>query len=156
MANITPSGYAGLITRIITVNSPIKNPYTHFDVLRSGADTGSVAINTAPKANEPMHKCQMGDNSKKAMVVSVATQLNMAAMVTVPRMQPIIIRQLPTPVPIRMAAPTIQANTDVSPMLPGISPTNEFHNDTPADSRLRETLSCKGVFAAIPRGVADV
>ena len=66
-------------------------------------------------------------------------------------MQPIIIRQLPTPVPIRMAAPTIQANTDVSPMLPGISPTNEFHNDTPADSRLRETLSCKGVFAAIPR-----
>ena len=92
------------------------------DKLRSGDETGSVAINTAPKAKDPINRCQMGVTSKKGIVDSVATKLNKPAIKTAPKTQDNMVRQLPTPVPIRIAAPTKQNNTEVSPILPGINP----------------------------------
>ena len=55
---------------------------------------------------------------KNAMVASVATILNSPAIATAPTTHPTMVRQLPTPVPIRMAAPKTQNKTDVSPILP--------------------------------------
>ena len=43
-----------------------------------------------------------------------------------------MIRQDPTPVMIRITAPTKQASADVSPMEPGINPMKASHQVTPA------------------------
>ena len=58
MANIIPSGKAGFMTLMSITKIPIENPYTHLPILVLAADTGSVAINTNPKAKLPIVKCQ--------------------------------------------------------------------------------------------------
>ena len=54
MANIIPSGKAGFMTLMSITRIPIENPYTHLPILVLAADTGSVAINTNPKAKLPI------------------------------------------------------------------------------------------------------
>ena len=58
MANIMPSGNAGLITRIKITVTPMRAPYIHRPVLVPDPETGSVAINTRPNAKLPITKCQ--------------------------------------------------------------------------------------------------
>ena len=50
IASIMPSGNAGLSTLIRITMIPIINPYTHLPVFVCDPETGSVAINTKPKA----------------------------------------------------------------------------------------------------------
>jgi hypothetical protein len=57
MANIIPSGKAGFMTLMSITKIPIENPYTHLPILVLAADTGSVAINTNPKAKLPIVRC---------------------------------------------------------------------------------------------------
>ena len=94
----------------------------YFDKFRSGEDTGSVAIKTTPKANEPITRCQIAFKLKNGMVASDAKKLNTPAIKTPPITAENIVRQLPTPVPIKIAAPRSMQITDVSPILPGINP----------------------------------
>jgi hypothetical protein len=54
--NITPSGYAGLIDRIITVNDPYKIPYIKRPLFVWQPVTGSVAINAVPNKKLPITK----------------------------------------------------------------------------------------------------
>ena len=53
-----PSGKAGLTTLIKMTVIPITKPYIHLPLFVPDPDTGSVAINTRPKAKLPMTACQ--------------------------------------------------------------------------------------------------
>ena len=54
IANIIPSGYAGLMLRMMTVNAPTKNPKIHLPVFVCDPVTGSVAIKTVPNKKLPI------------------------------------------------------------------------------------------------------
>ena len=56
IASIIPSGYAGLILRIITVKAPTKKPKIHLPKSVCAPVTGSVAIKTVPKRKLPITK----------------------------------------------------------------------------------------------------
>ena len=53
-----PSGYAGLSTRMTTVRAPMRKPKIHRPASVIAAETGSVAMNTMPKAKPPSTRCQ--------------------------------------------------------------------------------------------------
>src|SRR5690554_672871 len=117
MASMMPSGNAGLTTRISTVITPIRAPNTSLPVLVMAADTGSVAINTIPKAKPPRVRCQYQGMANMALL-SLPTALNTADMATMPRNTPSMMRQLAMRVSSRMAAPMAMATSEVSPMEP--------------------------------------
>ena len=58
IASMMPSGNAMLTTRMTTVIAPIRKPKTQRPGLVTQALTGSVAMNTIPKAKPPSTRCQ--------------------------------------------------------------------------------------------------
>ena len=117
MASIIPSGYPGLKRRMIIAIKPIKKPYIHFPISVRADVTGSVAINTAPKAKPPKKRCSYHARGDKP------SDWNKAAVKPPPRKTLNMVFQLATPHHRRIMAPTPIAITDVSPILPGIRPT---------------------------------
>ena len=103
IAKKTPSGYAGLIERMITVNTPIRNPYIHLPVLVWEEVTGSVAIKTVPNRKLPNKICCKGvmvniafgvpPDSKIPSTVNILNKLKRTAVKTKPITQETIILQ---------------------------------------------------------------
>jgi hypothetical protein len=119
MANIIPSGYAGFDTLISIANIPIKKPTIYFPVFVCAAVTGSVAINTAPKAKPPKIKCKCAGNNINSLTPQ---RLNNKLIIYPPIKTDSIVFHEPIPVKIKIAAPINIAIVEVSPTEPGIVP----------------------------------
>ncbi len=79
-----------------------------------GAVTGSVAMNTVPKAQLPSTMCHQKGMAKKGLVFEPMA-LKSRAIATVPIVTPAMIRHEPTPVTMRITAPMRHASAEVSP-----------------------------------------
>src|SRR5512137_768239 len=91
-------------------------------------------MNTVPKAHPPATMCHQNGTAKYGLVAE-PMKLNRLAIAIVPAATPVISRHEPTPVAIRMTAPTRQASADVSPIDPFSKPTKACHQD-----RLRSAI----------------
>ena len=84
--------------------------------------TGSVAINTAPKAKPPSNKCS---TPSWAETLSAAPKLLKSNATSAPPAKTLnIVRQEAMRVQSKRAAPNMMAMNEVSPMEPGIKPVN--------------------------------
>ncbi len=102
----------------------------YLPVFEWAADTGSVAMNTRPKAQPPATMChQKGTLSNR--LVSEPTALSNKAAAIEPSTPLTMMRQDPTCVTIKIKAPIKQANAEVSPIEPGIVPMNDCHQSIP-------------------------
>ena len=119
MANIIPSGNAGLTTRINTTIKPIMNPKIHFPVCVIDAETGSVAIKNIPKAKPPKTKCQYQVKPNNGLVAEPII-LNKVLVRNIPKNTPSTILQAATPVINKITPPIKIAKVLVSPIEPGI------------------------------------
>ena len=90
--------------------------------------TGSVAINTAPKAKPPSTRCIY--QGILATAVSGPNWLNKNAVNAPPTNTDNIVFQLATRVTRRITAPIRIANVETSPTEPGMKPRNASINET--------------------------
>ena len=124
MANIMPSGKAGLDTRMRIVMNPMSIPKLHRPASVIEAETGSVAIKIMPKANPPSTRCQYQGIANMGFEL-LPMRLNNKLVKSMPINTPAIIRQEATPVYTINRAPSKQANVEVSPKDPWIVPKND-------------------------------
>src|SRR5512137_2507639 len=117
-------------------------------------------MKAVPNAQPPSTMCHQKGIAKYGCA-GEASALNSSDMPVVPSATPAIVRQEPTRVSTRIAAPIRQASAEVSPMLPGSSPTKAFHHDRPIDSKgCVDWRSCASTVApekpstAAPAGTA--
>ena len=121
IANIIPSGNAGLTTRINTVIAPARMPNAHLPPFVMAEETGSVAMNIIPKANPPITKCQC-QGVAKAGFESEPTRLNKPLNKNIPRKTPATTRHAAMRITRRKAPPSSTSKVEVSPSDHGIVP----------------------------------